>query len=74
MQPFGKALLVAGAVAAGVGLWLMVSDKIPLLWKLPGDFTIRIGNVYIYLPITTGILLSLVISLMLWLVSCFRGE
>ncbi len=74
MQPLGKVLLVAGAVVAVVGLLLTVSDRIPLLGKLPGDFTIRRGNVHIYLPITTDILLSLVISLILWLVSYFRGK
>ena len=39
------------------------------LGRLPGDIVIDRGRVYFYLPITTSILVSLLLSLVLWLIS-----
>ncbi len=72
MPALGKVLLVAGLVIAAVGLVLMFSDRIPWLGKLPGDITIEKGNFRIYAPITTCIVLSVVISLVLWVLSQLR--
>ncbi len=74
MQLLGKSLLVLGIVIAGVGIVLMFSDKIPFLGKLPGDITIRRDNVRVFVPITTSILLSVLISLVLWVVSLFKSK
>ena len=72
MPGLGKVLLVTGLVIAAAGLVLMFSDRIPWLGKLPGDITIEKGNFRIYAPITTCILLSVVISLVLWVLSLLR--
>ncbi len=74
MQVLGKSLLVLGIVLAGIGIVLMFSDKIPFLGKLPGDITIRRDNVRVFIPITTSILLSVLISLVLWVVSLFKSK
>jgi len=61
----GKLLVVAGLVVAGVGciVWLGVP-----LGRLPGDLVIRRGNTTVYLPITTSIVLSVVLTVLvsLW--------
>ena len=61
----GKFLLIAGLVIAAVGLWLMFGPKIPLLGKLPGDIVIRRENFTFYFPLTTCVVLSILISLLL---------
>ena len=74
VNTLGKMLVGAGLLIAAIGFLLLFSDRIPFLGKLPGDITIRKDNVQIFVPITTSILLSVVISLLLWLVSWFRGK
>lgn len=67
----GKFLLLAGLVLAllGAGLWLFPSTR---LGRLPGDFSIQWKNGTFYFPLTTSILLSVVLTLVLWLVGVFR--
>jgi len=48
-----------------VGLLLMMGDKIPWIGKLPGDFVIKKEKFTFYFPITTSILISLLITLLL---------
>ncbi len=72
MPALGKVLLLVGLVIAAVGLVLIFSDRVPWLGKLPGDITIDKGNFRIYVPITTCILLSVVISLVLWVLAQLR--
>jgi hypothetical protein len=55
-----------------VGLLLWVSPQIPLLGKLPGDLRIERPGFRLYFPITTCVLLSLVLSLLAGLVSRLR--
>jgi hypothetical protein len=66
-QSIGKLLLIAGGLIALIGLILMFSDKIPFLGKLPGDIVIKKKNFTVYIPIATSILLSIIISLILYL-------
>jgi NADH:ubiquinone oxidoreductase subunit 6 (subunit J) len=70
----GKILVLFGAVMVVVGLLLMVFDKIPLLGKLPGDIHIKKENVELYFPIVTSIVLSLIVSSILWLISYFSKK
>ena len=48
-----------------VGLFLALGLRIPFLGKLPGDISIDRGNVHVYFPIVTGLLLSLVLTVLL---------
>jgi hypothetical protein len=69
----GKLLLVVGGVIILVGLVLLVGGRLNLpLGRLPGDFTYRGKNTVVYFPLATSILLSIVISLILYLISRFR--
>jgi hypothetical protein len=74
MAPFGKSLILFGALLVGVGLLLTFFDKIPFLGKLPGDIHIRKGNFQFYFPVATSILLSLLATLVLWIVSYFSKK
>lgn len=67
MEPqFGKMLLIAGAVLIVAGLIFTFGPHIPWIGKLPGDITIRRENFSFYFPLTTSILLSVVLSLIFY--------
>ena len=63
----GKLLIIAGIVCIVAGLLVTYVDKVPFLGKLPGDILIDRGNVKIYIPITSSILISILISLVFYL-------
>jgi hypothetical protein len=63
---FGKFLVVAGLVIAGVGIVLLLSNKVGWIGRLPGDITVRRGNFTFYFPLATCILISVVLSVILW--------
>lgn len=72
MQGLGRVLIVAGVVLLVVGGLLTLGPSIPLLGRLPGDLRIERPGFRLYLPITTCLLLSAVLSLVLWVVSRLR--
>jgi len=74
MQSAGKMLMMVGALVVLLGCALTFSDKIPFLGKLPGDISIKRENFHFYLPITTSIILSLFLSLILWIFSQIKGR
>lgn len=65
----GKFLIIAGIVLVIIGLVIQSGVKFPFPGKLPGDIVIDRGNFKMYFPITTSILLSIVITLILYLVN-----
>jgi hypothetical protein len=74
----GKLLIGIGAGIVLLGLLLLAADRIPGLgsafsWmgKLPGDLSYKRDNVSFYFPIATSILLSVVLSLLLYIVGWF---
>jgi hypothetical protein len=70
---FGWMLLVLGLVIAGVGLVWILAPSIPWLGRLPGDLRIERENFRFYFPLVTSLLLSLVLSLVVWVIRLFRG-
>lgn len=64
-QELGRSLIVFGAILLVVGLILTFSDRIPWLGRLPGDIVVRKGNFTLYAPLVTGLVLSLVLTLLL---------
>ena len=60
---FGKVLVILGAVIAGIGVLLMVGDKIPWIGKLPGDIIIRKEKFTLYFPVATCIILSILLTI-----------
>ena len=67
MSGLGKLLIIFGVVLVALGALLRLSGKIPWLGRLPGDIRIERENFSFYFPITTGILVSAVLSLLFWL-------
>jgi hypothetical protein len=74
MQPLGKILVLTGACILLVGVLLMVSDRIPFLGKLPGDINIKKENFELHVPITTSLILSGLLTVVLWVVSQWKGK
>ena len=58
----GRFLIIAGLVLAGIGYLFLVGDKLPI-GKLPGDIHFGKNSFHLYIPITTCILLSIIITL-----------
>ena len=57
----GKALVVLGLVVAGLGFVMMLG--VPL-FRLPGDFYVKRDNFTFYFPLTTSIILSVLLTLL----------
>ena len=65
--------MVFGGILFAVGLFLTLSPRLPFkLGRLPGDIAYERGGTSIFVPITTMILLSALISLAVWVVSRFN--
>lgn len=68
MTDLGKLLLVLGAMIIVVGAMLLLAGKFHLpLGRLPGDFVYRGKNSVFYFPLSTCIIISVVLSLLFWL-------
>ena len=65
MPEIGKLLIIFGGLIVVIGLFLTLGLRIPYLGNLPGDISVDRGNVHFYFPIVTGLLLSLVLTLLL---------
>lgn len=59
----GKTLMLFGVVLVIVGGFFMLSGKMPWLGRLPGDIYIQKKNFTLFFPITTTIVISIVISI-----------
>lgn len=62
----GRILAVTGIIIAIVGIFLMLSGKIPLLGKLPGDIVVQRKNFTFYFPLATSIVISLILTIFFW--------
>ena len=73
MTEFGKMLIVLGGVlvVAGLALVLLGRTNLPI-GRLPGDILYRGKNTTFYFPLATSILLSIVLSLVLYVIGRFR--
>ncbi|HZE25900.1 MAG TPA: DUF2905 domain-containing protein [Terriglobales bacterium] len=73
MTDLGKTLVLLGALVVVVGLVLILVGKTNLpLGRLPGDILYRGKNTTFYFPLATSILLSVVLSVVLYVVGRFR--
>ena len=67
MEGFGKALIFFGILLVVLGFIFSAGVKIPWLGQLPGDIYIRRENFTFYFPLTTCLLISLILTLVLYL-------
>jgi len=73
MADFGKLLVLLGILLAVAGFVLILLGRTNVpLGRLPGDIFYRGKNTTVYFPLATSLLLSLVISLVLYLIGRFR--
>ena len=63
----GRTLIIIGLAIVAVGVLLTLIDR-----RLPGDFVWRGKNVTVYFPLATSILLSIVLTLVMWLINRSR--
>lgn len=69
----GKVLIIGGAVLVVVGLVLVLSERAGVpLGRLPGDVVYRGKNTTVYFPVVTSIVVSVVLSLIFWVVARMR--
>jgi Protein of unknown function (DUF2905) len=72
-RELAKWLIFGGVILLAFGGLLLLGSRLPLrLGRLPGDIAIRGRHGSFYFPIVTSILLSVVLTLLMWLVSYFR--
>jgi len=60
---FAKGLILIGVIILVIGVVLLFAGKIPFLGKLPGDISFKRGNLSVYFPIVTCVVLSILLTL-----------
>jgi hypothetical protein len=71
ISSLGKLIITFGIVLVLLGGLLLLFGKLPFFGKLPGDIYIQKKNFSIYFPLTSSILLSLILSLLFVLFNIF---
>lgn len=74
INELGKFLLIFGVLLVAVGGLLILFGRIPGLGRLPGDIAIEGKRFRLYFPLATCLLLSLVATLVLYLIRSFLGR
>ncbi len=75
MEPFaqiGRFLIITGLIIIVLGAVLMLAGKVPFLGRLPGDIIIERKNFTFYFPLATSIILSIILTLILWILGKIR--
>ncbi|WP_026840829.1 DUF2905 domain-containing protein [Citrifermentans bremense] len=67
MPSLGKSLIIIGLVIAAIGALVTFAGRFPWLGRLPGDIYVKKENFTFYFPLATSIIISLLLSLILWL-------
>jgi hypothetical protein len=67
IEQIGKGLIIIGAVLILLGGLVLISGRMPIIGRLPGDFLIQKKNFTFYFPLATSILISIIITFLLWL-------
>jgi hypothetical protein len=68
VSELGRVLIVFGIVILVLGLALTLFDRVPWIGRLPGDIHVQRGNWTFSFPLGTSILLSLILTLILWII------
>jgi hypothetical protein len=64
----GRMLVIMGLVLVAAGIVFLIGERLPIRFgRLPGDITIRGKNSVFYFPLATSILVSVVLSLIFWI-------
>ena len=60
-ESFGKGIIILGGVLIFIGIFMLSGAKIPFLGKLPGDIYVQRENFKFYFPITTCVVISVLL-------------
>ena len=64
----GRTVIVIGLILVAVGILMKLGDRLPIkLGRLPGDIVVRGKNGVFYFPVVTCLVVSAVLSLVMWL-------
>ena len=72
MGELARVMILIGTVLIVIGLVMLVVPRLPFLGKLPGDILIKKERFTFYFPLATSIVISIIISLVLYLINKFR--
>ena len=65
----GKALIAAGVLLVGLGILVTFGERLPLRFgRLPGDIVIRGKNSVFYFPVVNCLLISAILSALMWII------
>ena len=67
MSDLGRLLIVVGVILVIVGAVFLLAPKLPWLGKLPGDISLKRGNFSFYFPLGTCIIISIMLTLIMYL-------
>jgi hypothetical protein len=67
VDSLGRMLIVLGIVVIALGALLLLVGKVPFLGRLPGDIVIRRESWTVYFPVATSLLVSVLLTLLFWL-------
>jgi hypothetical protein len=74
MQSLGKYLIVFGAVILIAGIILTFFPRLNFFGKLPGDISVKKENYSFYFPIVTSIVISILLTLIFWVINYFSKK
>lgn len=72
MPDVGRLLIIMGGLIVLIGVFLTIGGRFPFLGRLPGDIDFTRGNVRFYFPLATGLVLSVILTILLNVF--FRGR
>jgi len=72
MSDLAKVLIIFGIVIVSAGLTLLMIPRFPFLGRLPGDMLIKKEQFTFYFPLTTSVIISIIISVIYCLIKKFR--
>jgi len=72
VPPLGRTLILIGAALMALGVVLQLAPHIPLVGKLPGDIRIEREGYSLYFPVTTCVVLSVLVTLVLQLIARWK--
>ncbi len=64
-----KLLIFFSLIITAIGIIMLLAGRVPWIGRLPGDIYIQRRNFTFYFPLTTSIIVSIILTLILWLLS-----
>jgi len=72
LTPLARILIITGAAILILGVALLFFERIPFFGRLPGDIVVERGNFTLYFPLATSILISLLLTAIMFIINFFR--